>query len=97
VDGGLWYRPIVAARHHLSQASGYWVEIASPACAGAGSLRCSQETNGSGGIAKGFALDGGFPTYGDSIVKAEGLGDATQNKGLGFFLTSAAQRRSDSQ
>ena len=56
----------------------------------ASSLRSSRETNGSGGIAKGFALDDGFAAYGDSIVKAGGLGDATRNRGLGFFLTPAA-------
>ncbi len=42
----------------------------------------SQETNGSGGIAKGFALDDGLSVCGDTIVKAGGLGDATQRREL---------------
>ena len=72
------------------------IEMASPASAEAGLLRCSQGTGGSGGIAKGFALDDGCTAYGDPIVKAEGLGDATQDRGLGFFRTPAAARRGDS-
>ncbi len=59
-------------------------------------LSCSRETDSSGGIAKGFALDDGFPAYRDTIVKAGGLGDATQNRGQGFFVKSTTARCSDS-